>query len=81
MVIMDDFEKDPIEIMPHYHVKIEEGCKQIAEILKDIWPMVQEHCGNHLEIDMGSIKARIGPKNIVEAAEPDLEPKDDGETV
>lgn len=63
---MEEDIQEEIDVLPHYHKKIDNGCTKIAKILKEIWPLVQEHCGNHLEIDMGSIKARIGPEEIID---------------
>lgn len=48
----------------HHGSILDEFCKKLEPMIKRVWPVVEEYCGNYFEIDLGKVTVIVQKKTV-----------------
>lgn len=52
------------DVNSHHESILDEFCKNIEPMVKKLWPVVEEYCGNYFEIDLGKVTVIVQKKTV-----------------
>ena len=60
----DNEKSEAVNEFTDFHRKIlEDWCRKVEGNVKEIWPLIEEYCGDYFEIDMGKVLLTIRKKD------------------